>query len=75
MNKDKFMHKYVELINTTEVQIITVIVMTPGLAAPESISNPRENFYAKLDYYNRAYNDDMRLINNEDVYILDVKGA
>ena len=55
---------------------LVVKIETEGNPAPEIIVNPAENFASKLVYYNKAYNDDMQLINAKNVgrliYITDV---
>ena len=40
---------------------IGVKIETQGSEAPEIIINPRENFKTKLDYYKKAYNNDLIL--------------
>ena len=52
-----------------------VKIETEGSPGPETIVNGRENFAAKLSYYDKAYNDDMELIaaknNGKSVRIVD----
>lgn len=38
--------------------------------APEIIINPKENFAAKLDYYSKAYNEDLTLKSNPNIKIV-----
>ncbi|MED4883115.1 hypothetical protein [Bacillus smithii] len=38
--------------------------------APEIIINPKENFKAKLEYYAKAYNDDLTLKANPNIKIV-----
>lgn len=39
--------------------------------APEIIINPKENFEAKMDYYQKAYDEDLQLKTNENIRITD----
>lgn len=48
---------------------LIVEVMTPGLTVPEVIINRTENIDAKMEYYRNAYTEDLKLKNNENVYI------
>ena len=41
---------------------MVVKIETEGNSGPETIVNPAVNFAAKLNYYDKAYNDDMELI-------------
>jgi SLT domain-containing protein len=41
---------------------MVVKIETEGNPGYEVIVNPRENFAAKVAYYDKAYNDDMELI-------------
>lgn len=41
---------------------MVVKIETEGNPGPETIVNGRENFAAKLNYYDHAYNNDMELI-------------
>lgn len=40
---------------------IGVRIQMQGYDEPEVIINPRENFETKLEYYKKAYNDDLTL--------------
>jgi hypothetical protein len=55
---------------------MVVKIETEGNPGPETIVNGRENFVAKMAYYDKAYNDDMELIaaknNGKSVRIADV---
>ena len=44
-----------------EENYIGVRIETQGSARPEIIINPTENFETKLEYYQKAYNDDLTL--------------
>lgn len=48
-------------------KFIAVEVMSKNSLKPELIINPRENFKDKLDYYSKAYNDDLSLKSAPDV--------
>jgi hypothetical protein len=39
-------------------------------ASPEIIINPKENFEAKLNYYAKAYNEDLTLKTNPNIRIV-----
>ena len=41
---------------------MVVKIETEGNPGPEVIVNSRENFAAKISYYDKAYNDNMELI-------------
>lgn len=43
-------------------RFLAVKIETEGNPGPEIIVNPSENINAKMDYYDKAYNDDMELI-------------
>ena len=55
---------------------LVVKIETEGNPGPETIVNGRENFSAKLSYYDKAYNDNMELItaknNGKSIQITDV---
>jgi len=40
---------------------IAVMIEAKGSAKPEIIINPSENFKAKLDYYKKAYDENLNL--------------
>ena len=40
---------------------IAVVIATEGVAGNEIIINPNENLQSKLEYYKKAYNDDLIL--------------
>ena len=61
MNKAKF-KQIVEDGRARGRLFMVVKIETEGNPMPETIVNGRENFAAKLAYYDRAYNDDMELI-------------
>ena len=43
------------------VNYIGVRIQMQGFDEPEVIINPKENFEAKLEYYKKAYNEDLTL--------------
>lgn len=75
MDKVKF-KKIVEEGRERGKAFMIVKIETEGSPGPESIINGRENFAAKLSYYDKAYNDDMELIaaknNGKSIQITDV---
>ena len=44
-----------------DAKYVGVVVMMQGFEKPEIIINSKENFDAKLAYYQKAYNDDLTL--------------
>lgn len=52
------------------VNYIGVEVKSPELDETEIIINPSSNFDSKLDYYKRAYNDDLTLKNCNQIQIV-----
>lgn len=40
---------------------IQVLITMPDLPQPEMITNPASNVKAKMEYYEKAYNDDLEL--------------
>lgn len=51
-------------------KFIGVEVETRGSKANEIIINPRENFRDKLEYYKKAYNDDLTLKSYDGIRIV-----
>lgn len=49
---------------------IGILVETRGTSKPEIIINPSENFDFKLDYYKRAYNEDLVLKSFDGIRII-----
>jgi hypothetical protein len=47
-----------------------IVEVEAGTNAPEVIVNPKENFAAKLEYYAKAYNDDLTLKANPNIKII-----
>lgn len=54
-------------------QYVAVKIQMKGFEGEEIIVNPRCNFEAKLDYYKKAYNDDLTLKANNDIKIVDFR--
>jgi len=50
---------------------VMVYVSVPDLPLPEIIYNPHGNLYSKIQYYDKAYDDEMKLKANEDIFIID----
>lgn len=46
--------------------------MVEGNTEPEYIINKASNFNSKLEYYKKAYNDNMQLIANNSITIVDI---
>lgn len=61
MKKAKFNHIVAEGMSRDR-RFLVVKIETEGNPGIEIIVNPSENFAAKVAYYNKAYNDDMELI-------------
>lgn len=51
---------------------ITVIKVI-GCTEPEIIINPYQNLESKIEYYNKAYNDNCQLIANNEIEIIQYK--
>ena len=63
------MSKLEKFIETLEYAIlnnkgIRVLITMPDLPKPEMIVNPSDNVKTKLEYYKKAYNDNLELKNN-----------
>lgn len=50
---------------------IMVHVSVPDLPYPEIIYNQYENIFSKIKYYDEAYDDEMKLKANPEIYIID----
>lgn len=72
MNKKDFLKKFDEAIGNSNVASVTVLAWSPGLTMPEFITNTRENLLVKREYYDKVYNDEMKLSSCPDVYITEV---
>ena len=51
---------------------VAIYFELPGLTEPEIIVNPIVNVPKKLEYYGAAYNDEMKLNNNNAVKVIGV---
>jgi hypothetical protein len=47
-----------------------IVVVEGNAPSPEKIINPKENFAAKLEYYAKAYNEDLTLKNAPHIKIV-----
>lgn len=56
--------------NEEKSQFIAVSVRVEGAPEPEVIINRIENAFAKLSYYLKAYDDDLRLVHNRNIQII-----
>lgn len=54
-----------------EKKAFAVSVSVPNCVKPEIIINPWENLEYKLDYYKKAYNDNLELVHNNEIKIID----
>lgn len=50
-----------DLANQLGINYIGVKIQMQGFDEPEIIINPKENFESKLEYYKKAYNEDLTL--------------
>lgn len=50
-----------KIANLIDARYIGVKIQMQGFDKPEVIINPKENFEAKLEYYKKAYNEDLTL--------------
>lgn len=50
---------------------LLVEIEVPNMVENEIIINPPKNIKAKVEYYNRAYNDNMCLRTNNDIKMVD----
>ncbi|MGV9027461.1 hypothetical protein ACN9TE_11080 [Lactococcus lactis] len=71
--KEKFLNDIKLLIENKELpkedKVLTVWIETPDMTARELIVNPFENLQAKYDYYDKAYDDNLNLKANPDIFI------
>lgn len=54
-----------------EKKSFAISVTVPTCTKPEIIVNPWENLEFKLEYYKKAYNDNLELVHNNDIKIID----
>lgn len=50
---------------------LTLVIYNPEMPRTEKIVNPAQNLGFKMAYIERAYNDDLELINNPAIKIVD----
>ena len=55
-------------------KFIAVAIDMKGNSGWEIIINPKENFDAKLEYYDKAYNDNLELNSCSDIRIVSAAG-
>jgi len=72
MTKELFKKKFESYIQK-EVSKVRVFVKMPDLPEFEEIHNPRENLEKKLEYYLRAYDDNMELNSFNEIKIVDLE--
>lgn len=71
MTKREFIKQY-ESAMKQGYKYIGVEVMMNGNTDPEYIINKASNFNSKLEYYKKAYNDNMQLITNNSISIINI---
>lgn len=71
MNKIEFT-RILEAAIKEECEYVTVFVQMPDLPLPELITNPIENIPMKLEYYEQAYDEQMRLKAKQEIRIVGV---
>lgn len=71
MTKKEFVKQYKDAM-CQGYRYIGVEVMVEGNTEPEYIINKASNFNSKLEYYKKAYNDNMQLIANNSITIVDI---
>ena len=71
--KEKFLNDIKLLIENKDIskedKVLTVWIETPDMEEKELIVNPFENLQAKHDYYDKAYDDNLNLKANPDIFI------
>ncbi|MNP06400.1 hypothetical protein D3C76_983810 [compost metagenome] len=51
-------------------RFVGIVVQLPDLEQPEVIINPKENFEAKLAYYQKTYGEDLVMVHNANIKII-----
>lgn len=69
MTKQEFLNNF----DRDDINVIRVFVRMPNCSKPEIIENPKENFKFKKDYYNNAYDNDLRLKSFNEIKIVGVE--
>lgn len=57
----KYLEECFETAKRDKYEYIGIKIQMEGFPEPEVIINPNSNFDAKLEYYKKAYNDDLTL--------------
>lgn len=70
MTKERLIQLFNEA-EEKEHQFIAVKIEMPGFPKPELIVNSRENFKEKLEYYKKAYNENLELNTFNKIKIVD----
>jgi|GEM_PF-2576325 len=68
--KEQFLNDIKEAIANRNRGLLEVYIEMPGMSAREKITNNFMNFQAKHDYYEKAYDDDLHLKANPDIFIV-----
>lgn len=63
-----FVRRYNQRYSTEQYMVVAVSI---NGASPEFIINKKENFEKKMEYYQQAYDDNLRLKYNSDIRIID----
>jgi len=74
MNKEYFEKCYRRMMEDEDFADIAVYICMPDLPSLETISNPKGNQEKKLEYYLKAYNDNMQLNTFNQIYIHSLTG-
>lgn len=72
-NKITTMEDLVKLFHKAKqfgMNYIAIKINMPSLESPEIIINPKNNFDAKMEYYQKAYDENLRLKANPEIKII-----
>lgn len=67
----EYIDKNKKIVNGCGVLVVKIIA--PGMIEPEYIVNTGDNVASKLEYYKKAYDDDLCLIANKDIRMIGYK--
>lgn len=67
--KEQFLNDIQEAIQEDNRGLLEVYIEMPGMRGREKITNSFMNFQAKHDYYEKAYDDDLHLKANSNIFI------
>lgn len=67
--KEQFLNDIKEAFQEDDRGLLEVYIEMPGMPAREKITNSFMNYQAKHDYYEKAYDDDLHLKANSDIFI------